>query len=132
MQTKCGAKKPGYLDLTCTEVPGHADNHHVQDINGAHHGWPTPLSLKALSPLDEIFLRDVGEEVQRARSKFPSSRMSMAALTEEVGELAQALLKVAAGKWPASRIREEAIQVACMALRVAIDGDESFTNYVEP
>lgn len=85
-----------------------------------------------MSPDDEKFLQDVLEEVRSARKRFPSPRMSMAALTEEVGELAQAMLKVAAGKWPKERIREEAIQVAGMALRVAVEGDPSFTDYYEP
>lgn len=78
------------------------------------------------------FLAAVNQEVARAREKFPSSRLSMAALTEEVGELAQAMLKVAAGKWPKERIQEEAIQVAAMAVRVATEGDPSFTQYTEP
>lgn len=78
------------------------------------------------------FLDAVGDELQRARAKFPSSRLSVAALMEEVGELAQAMLKVAAGKWDKSRIMEEAIQVAAMACRVAVEGDSSFTEYTEP
>ncbi len=81
---------------------------------------------------DEDFFDDVAAEVNRARALFPSSNLVMAALTEEVGELAQALLKVAAGKWDKSRIVEEAIQVAAMACRVAVEGDPSFTSYKEP
>ena len=81
---------------------------------------------------DDAFLDDVAEEVYSARQRFPGSNLVLAALTEEVGELAQAMLKVAAGKWPKERIREEAIQVAAMALRVAMEGDPSFTNYTEP
>lgn len=78
------------------------------------------------------FLSEVHQEVIRAQHKFPSSNLCMAALTEEVGELAQAMLKVAAGKWKQERIREEAIQVAAMAIRVAVEGDPSFKNYLEP
>ena len=82
---------------------------------------------------DMAFLQDVGDEVVRARQKFPSSNLVLAALTEELGELAQAMLKVAAGKWPEERIWEEAVQVAAVAMRVATEGDPSFdTNYTEP
>jgi len=81
---------------------------------------------------DAMFVSDMYAEVSCARAKFPSSNLVLAALTEEVGELAEAMLKVAAGKWPKSRIREEAIQVAAMALRCAVDGDPSFKNYIEP
>lgn len=80
------------------------------------------------------FLGEVYQELVRARTKFPSSACSVAGLMEEVGELAQAVLKNAAGKWPESRIREEAVQVAVMAMRVALEGDPSITSvgYVEP
>ncbi len=82
---------------------------------------------------DGDFLSEVHSEVLRARTKFPSSRLVLAALTEEVGELAQAMLKVAAGKWPKERIRDEAVQVAAMALRVATEGDPTFDGrYTEP
>lgn len=80
------------------------------------------------------FLADVNHEVYRAREKFPSSNCSLVALMEEVGELAQACLKVAAGKWSSGRIREEAVQVAAMAVRVATEGDPSLSavSYTEP
>lgn len=77
------------------------------------------------------FLSEVREELNRARKLFPDSRCCTVALMEEVGELAQAMLKVEAGKWPASRIREEAVQVAVMAMRVALEGDSSISLYSE-
>lgn len=57
-------------------------------------------------------------ELARARRKFPSSEGSLAALTEEVGELAKAVLDESR-----DRIIAEAVQVAAMAIRVAIEGD---------
>lgn len=80
------------------------------------------------------FVEDVLRELDRARLKFPSSACSTAALMEETGELAQAMLKHAAGKWPQSRIREEALQVCAMAMRCALEGDPSLTavGYTEP
>ncbi|HET7163061.1 MAG TPA: hypothetical protein VFI32_10375 [Rhodanobacteraceae bacterium] len=66
------------------------------------------------------FLAEVRAECARARAKFPNNDLTMIALTEEVGELAKALLDESP-----DRVRLEAIQVACMAARVAVDGDAS-------
>jgi len=66
------------------------------------------------------FLAEVRAEIARARSKFPNNDLTTIALTEEVGELAKALLDESA-----DRVRSEAVQVAAMAARVAIDGDAS-------
>ena len=81
-----------------------------------------------------MILGEIRCELDYARDKFPSSVCCLAACTEELGELAQAMLKHAAGKWPQSRVREEAIQVAAMAIRCAIEGDPSLTSigYSEP
>jgi hypothetical protein len=73
---------------------------------------------------DEEFVRDTLVELKRAREKFPSPAGSMTALTEEVGELAKALLDE-----PPERIRAEAIQVAVMAIRVATEGDPTLDAY---
>lgn len=64
------------------------------------------------------FLAEVAAEVMRARDKFPSSDGVMCALTEEVGELAKAHMDE-----PWLNVRAEAVQVAAMALRVALEGD---------
>ena len=81
----------------------------------------------------EDFMRDALIELNHARKKFPSANHSFLALTEEVGELAQAILKVRAGKWDKLRIYQEAIQVATMAMRVALENDESLkVDYREP
>ena len=73
---------------------------------------------------DEAFLNDVAEEASRARAKFPGPNPTIAALTEEVGELAQALLHIREGKssdwW---KVHKEAVQVAVMAMRCATEGD---------
>jgi NTP pyrophosphatase (non-canonical NTP hydrolase) len=86
-----------------------------------------------LTPEDQ-FVVDVLLELKRARAKFPSAFACGLATMEEAGELAQALLKHAAGKWPQSRIREEAVQVAVMAMRCALEGDASLGGhqYTEP
>jgi hypothetical protein len=59
-------------------------------------------------------------ELLRARSKFPSNERLFAALLEEVGELAHEMPR------DRQRQREEAIQVACVAIRIAEEGDADF------
>ncbi len=69
-----------------------------------------------------IFAGAVIEEANNACGKFPYPNPNLAALMEEVGELAQAMLQ---GK-PQSEIYGEAVQVAAMALRCALEGDPQF------
>ena len=75
--------------------------------------------------LVSIMLAEIGEEVEEARKLFPAPNLTLAALMEEVGELAEALLK----GHGAAHVRGEAVQVAAMAIRVALDGDPSFDNH---
>lgn len=70
------------------------------------------------------FMRETTAEVLRAIIKFPASDCCLAALTEEVGELAQAMLSKTHRE-----IYKEAVQVAAMAARCAIEGDPSLINY---
>ncbi|RAI30576.1 hypothetical protein [Rhodoplanes serenus] len=73
---------------------------------------------------DEAFVDAVLNEVARARSKFPQPNPTIAALAEEAGELAKAMLHIREGKstdwW---RVYDEAVQVAALALRAATEGD---------
>jgi NTP pyrophosphatase (non-canonical NTP hydrolase) len=77
-----------------------------------------------MSAHDTDFLASVIEELHRARRKFPDSTHSLAALMEEVGELSKAMLDE-----PLRNVRAEAVQVAVMALRVAVDGDRSLDSH---
>ena len=72
----------------------------------------------------DTFLENVKEEVADARKKFPTTHHLMVALMEEVGELANALLEHDKTGSPgmAKNVYEEAVQVACVALRVATEG----------
>ena len=72
---------------------------------------PKPETLEAISA-----------EVYRARGKFPGREKLLAALMEEVGELAQAMLR----RKPLEEIRKEACRVACMAIRLCEEGDSDF------
>lgn len=69
--------------------------------------------------LDEI----VGE-LYRARAKFPGDNVTMLALVEEVGELSTALFEKSRAE-----VRKEAVQVACMAMRVVLDGDATLAPW---
>ena len=64
------------------------------------------------------FLHLVEQEVVAARAKFPSSNHVTVALMEEAGELAKAMMDE-----PWGRVVAEAVQVAAMAARCAIEGD---------
>lgn len=73
---------------------------------------------------DKAFLDLVIEEVNRARIKFPDSAATNAALVEEVGELSKALMYE-----PYCNVYAEAVQVACMALRIAVEGDSTMDEF---
>lgn len=82
--------------------------------------------MKAADPQrpEHTFVDDVLGELRRARGKFPSSNASMTALVEEVGELARAMLSESP-----HAIYQEAVQVAAMAMRVALEGDPTLDTY---
>lgn len=69
----------------------------------------------------EDLMADIAAELERARTKFPGANATFAALVEEVGELGKALMEE-----PRSAVRKEAVQVAVMAIRVVLDGDQTF------
>lgn len=69
----------------------------------------------------------VAAELQRARFKFPGNTHLTHALTEEVGELAKAQLQ----KRPRAEVVAEAVQVACMAVRIIEEGDADFANITD-
>lgn len=79
--------------------------------------------LKELG-LDAVALDD---ELGRARRKFPGNRHLLAALMEEVGELAQAFLQ-RQGK---PHIQKESLQVACVAMRIFAEGDPEFDTITD-
>lgn len=72
-------------------------------------------------------LIDINTELERARAKFPRNRHLLTALMEEVGKLAKALLQ----DQGAARVRAEAVQIACLAIRIIEEGDETFRDLTE-
>ena len=107
--TECGIN----LDLcTCANVNDHAHERHN-------------------TPDGQVFKMIEGE-LRGARAQFPGTTHMLAALTEEVGELAQALIDHdRAQEVSPAMVLREAVQVAAMAIRVATEGDENFL-YVFP
>jgi hypothetical protein len=74
--------------------------------------------------MDERTEYCISAELNYARAKFPGNKHKLAALMEEVGELAQALMHHDRGKASAAEVYAEAIQVAVMAIRIAEEGTE--------
>lgn len=69
---------------------------------------------------EAAFLDEVMDELAFARNKFPGNELTMLALAEEFGEVAKALLDE-----PWADLRKECVQLASMAIRLAIEGDAS-------
>ncbi len=73
---------------------------------------------------EALFLAAVADELHRARAKHPGDNATLTALTEEVGEVAQAM-----HDHDAAHVRQEAVQVAAMAMRLVLDGDYWMNMY---
>jgi NTP pyrophosphatase (non-canonical NTP hydrolase) len=78
-------------------------------------------TMAGLQPY-EMTLDAVSEEVRRARKKFPGRAKLLAALIEEVGELAKAMLQ----RKSLEDVEKEAVQIACVAIRIIEEGDSDF------
>jgi hypothetical protein len=75
-------------------------------------------------------LETISTELAHARHKFPMPNPTFVALAEEVGELAQALLKCKpVDCQKATAVYDEAKQVAVMAIRIMEEGDSHFPAY---
>lgn len=72
----------------------------------------------------ETLIEEIIAELARARAKFPGDNATFHALTEEVGELAKAMMEE-----PRHAVRKEAVQVAVMAMRVVLDGDATMAGW---
>lgn len=70
----------------------------------------------------ELLLLDLETEIRRARGKFPTNSHLIVALGEEYGEVCRAALDSETRE----DFRKECIQVACVALRLATEGDPAF------
>lgn len=78
----------------------------------------------------ERSLLEIRHELGKARNKFPMPNRTFVALSEEVGELAKALLDCKPGDTASNQaVYAEAMQVACMAIRVMEEGDADTPAY---
>ena len=72
-------------------------------------------------------LSALSDEIVRARIKFPGNRFLYTALCEELGELARAILQ----KEGRERVRAEALQVACVAIRLYEEDDPAYDDLTD-
>jgi NTP pyrophosphatase (non-canonical NTP hydrolase) len=82
--------------------------------------------MRLTSP-DGLVMKMIADELTAARGAFPGKTHMLCALVEEVGELAQALMEH--DRQQGTSVQEclrEAVQVAAMAVRVAVEGDDNF------
>ena len=84
------------------------------------------MSSVARGYANDESLMEIDNEVFRARQKFPGNRFLLTALMEEVGELAQAILQR-----DEVAITKEAIQVACVAVRIMEEGDPVYDTLTD-
>ncbi|MFQ5742003.1 MAG: hypothetical protein ACE5HV_00260 [Acidobacteriota bacterium] len=75
----------------------------------------------------------IDDEIARARRRFPEGDMLFAALVEEVGETAEALIEFSRRGTPSQKravslddVRKELVQVAAMAIRLRVEGDRYY------
>ena len=117
----------GEVSIRCMGAPG--DWGYSHPIGAAlARLWKQPLPKvpadRDVGFEDLVFCEELLAEVRRARDKFPGTDLLMAALTEETGEVATALLDESA-----ARVRSECVQAAAVALRIHGSLDSSFAAH---
>jgi NTP pyrophosphatase (non-canonical NTP hydrolase) len=76
---------------------------------------------------DGLVMKMITDELAAAREAFPGKTHMLAALLEEVGELAQAMIQHDRKQGTSvHEVLREAVQVAAMAIRLAVEGDDNF------
>lgn len=115
---------------------GHDEDSQRADFSGfpARSNEAADVGLKSSLCMSMRTKLEINDELERARTKFPMPNPTFVALVEEVGELAQALLKCDPTRddYPlrCKHVYQEAVQVACMAIRVLEEGDRDYPAYV--
>lgn len=72
-------------------------------------------------------LHGIANEVVSARQKFPTNKHNLAAMLEEAGEVANALLEFENGNKTEGDVVLECVQLAAMAIRIAEEGSAEFS-----
>ncbi len=80
-----------------------------------------------MNKLGEQLAHEIEREITRGREKFPTNRHLHAALMEEVGEVANALLEFENGNKSRIEVRQELIQVIAVAVRLIQEGTAEFS-----
>ncbi len=84
------------------------------------------MTTEQMQKYDDLVIDMIRDELARARKKFSTNKHQLVALGEEVGELNNAFLETEYSNAPASNVVAEAVQVAAMAIRAAVEGDHEF------
>ena len=80
---------------------------------------------------DERMIEDIRAELRRARHLHPGTKHLVCVLSEEAGEVAKAMYDHEYAQGAPEDVVTECIQTAAMAIRVATEGDSTF-SYVPP
>ena len=88
---------------------------------------PDARAYDRLTSPDGLVFIMIRDELAAARKAFPGTVHMLPALTEEVGELAKALMEHDRQQGTSvQEVLREAIQTAAMAVRIAVEGDSNF------
>lgn len=127
----CHASNPGETCRTTGKYTGRTVDRIVTHVTLNQYGLPAGLAVMSLrAPADpdpvikalhphSLTIDALSSEIVRGRTKFPGHRFMLAALVEEVGELAGGIVAGDRGA-----IIREAIQVAGLGIRIAEEGDD--------
>jgi len=109
------------LRSPCGEDCIHPDNHH-NDHAELVQGLAQLLESQGALP---SWMRQVQDELARARAKFPAAEHRTLALAEEAGEVVKAVLDLRAGTGTLEALHAEIIQTMAMCVRLLEEGDPS-------
>lgn len=88
---------------------------------------PDQAAHDRLTSPDGLVFIMIRDELRAARNAFPGSTHMLAALIEEVGEVAKAMMEHDRQLGTSvPEVLRECVQVAGMAIRIAVEGDENF------
>lgn len=88
---------------------------------------PDDMAHERLTSHDGLVIKMIRDELVAARTKFPDNVHQFDALVEEVGEVAKGLMEHDRGLGTTTlQVLRECVQVASMAVRVAVEGDADY------
>ena len=88
--------------------------------------WDQAAFDRLTSPDGLVFVM-IRDELKAAREVFSGNTHMLCALVEEVGEVAKAIMEHDRKEGTSvQQVLREAVQVASMAIRLAVEGDENF------